>query len=414
MTAQTTPRHRVSAATAAMRAAADAVVDASVWSMDAAETAQTLVELTRLEAQVAEIRGRVAAHADDLHVGQDVGASNAASWLAHTTNTTRPTAAAVVKLGHALEEHPLTRDALAHGEVLLDQARVIIAAVEQLPDEIDRELVTQAEAHLLAEAAHHDAKALNRLGKHLFEVIAPDEADAREAALLEREEAAAWARTYFKGYDDGHGMGRGDFAVPIAYFATLKKILLATMAKKHQAAMKGAGVEPRPTPEALGRALCELIARYPKNKLPKTGGLSATMLVLIDEDSLMGRVEKAGILDTGEKISPGMARRLACEAEIIPVVLGGDSEVLDIGRGRRFHTRPMRLGMIARDKSCRAEGCDRTTGLDAHHKKPWSQGGDTNLKDAVSLCPWHHQRAHDTSYETTYQPNGTVTFYRRQ
>src|SRR6478735_3954625 len=108
MTAQTTPRHRVSAATAEMRSAADAVVDASVWSMDTAETADTLVELAKLKAQISEIEARVAAHADDLHVGQEVGASNAANWLAHTTKTTRPAAHGVMKLGHALEVHPQT------------------------------------------------------------------------------------------------------------------------------------------------------------------------------------------------------------------------------------------------------------------------------------------------------------------
>src|SRR6478735_10115103 len=141
MTAQTTPRHRVSVATAEMRDAAASVADASVWSMDAAETAATLVELTHLAAQVSELTARVAAHADDLHVGQEVGASNAANWLAHTTKTTRPAAHGVMKLGHALEVHPQTRDALAHGEVLLDQARVILHAVDQLPDDVDTELV---------------------------------------------------------------------------------------------------------------------------------------------------------------------------------------------------------------------------------------------------------------------------------
>src|SRR3954451_4689665 len=123
MTAQTTPRHRVSVATAQMRTAAGSVVDASVWSMDAAETAATLVELTRHEAEVAELKARVAAHADDLQVGQEAGAANAANWLAHATRTTRPTAHGVVKLGHDLEAHIPTRDALAHGEIVVDQAR---------------------------------------------------------------------------------------------------------------------------------------------------------------------------------------------------------------------------------------------------------------------------------------------------
>jgi hypothetical protein len=101
-----TPRHRVSAATAQMRAAADAVTDASVWSMGPEETAATLVELTRLEAQVAEVKARVAAHADELHVGQDKGASSAAAWLAHETKTTRAAAHGAVKLGRDLEAHP--------------------------------------------------------------------------------------------------------------------------------------------------------------------------------------------------------------------------------------------------------------------------------------------------------------------
>src|SRR6478736_2745242 len=359
MTAQTTPRHRVSAATAQMRSAAGSVVDTSVWSMDAAETAATLVELTRHEAEVAELKARVAAHADELHVGQEVGASNAASWLAHATRTTRPAAHSTVKLGHALEVHPQTRDALAHGEVLLDQARVIIDAVDQLPDDVDTD---RAEAHLLAEARHHDAKALRVLGKHLFEVIAPDQAAAREAAILEAEERAADRACHLTMYDDGHGKTHGRFTLPTLEGAALRKILLAFTAPKHRATT---GAERLPTPEAMGRAFGELILRIPAEKLPKNGGLPATLLVLIDEDSLMGRIEKAGILDTGEKISPALARRLACQGEMIPVVLGGDSQPLDIGRGRRLHPQYQRYAMIARDRGCRAEGCDRTTGRHA-------------------------------------------------
>ena len=76
MTAMTTPHHQVATATAQMRDVADGVVDAPVWSMNASEAASTLVELTRLEAQVVELRARVARHADELQVGQDVGATS--------------------------------------------------------------------------------------------------------------------------------------------------------------------------------------------------------------------------------------------------------------------------------------------------------------------------------------------------
>ena len=158
------------------------------------------------------------------------------------------------------------------------------------------------------------------------------------------------------------------------------------MAPKHRAATEGAGVERRPTPEALGRAFTELIERYPVDRLPKTGGVNATVVVTIDLDVLLGRLEKAGVLDTGEKISPALARRLACEAGIIPVVLGGESQPLDLGRRRRLYTDHQRVAMFVRDRGCRAEGCDRTTGLHAHHKERWADGGGTDLANGISLC----------------------------
>jgi hypothetical protein len=310
---------------------------------------------------------------------------------------------------------PATRDALAAGDLHTDQARVIVRWVDDLPDSVPADKVTEAEAFLLEQARHHDAKELNRLGKRLFEVIAPDEADAREAALLAKEEEAAAKASWLTMRDDGRGKTHGEFTIPTFHGAALRKILIAMMAAKHQTATKGAGAaaERRPTPEAMGQAFCEFIERYPVDRLPKTGGISATMVVLIDLDVLLGKLEKACVLDTGERISPGMARRLACEAGIIPVVLGGDSQPLDVGRKRRYFTEAQRIAMLVRDRGCRAGGCDRTTGLHAHHKTRWADGGHTNLKDGVLLCHWHHNRAHDPNCTTTYHPNGDVTFHRR-
>ncbi|MDF1605992.1 HNH endonuclease signature motif containing protein [Nocardioides sp. YIM 152315] len=415
MTAIATPRHRVSAAVAHVHAELDAVTDASVWSMDAAETGQTLTALTRARARLAELEARVAAHADDLHVGSEVGASSAANWLAHQTRATRAEAHRAVRFGHDLEQHTLTRDALATGDVLAEQARVILRWVDRLPTDLGADTRGKAEQHLLAQAKDHDAKALNHLGRHLYEVVAPEEADAHEAAQLEAEENAAAKACRFTIYDDGHGQAHGTFAIPTYHAAALKKALSAITAPKHQAATHGAGagVERRPTPEAMGEALCELIERYPTDQLPHTGGVNATVTVLIDLDTLLDRLEKACVLDTGEKISPGLARRLACEAGIIPAVLGGHSIPLDLGRKRRYFTEHQRVAMLLRDHGCTAEGCDHTTGLHAHHRTRWVDGGQTDLDNGVSLCHWHHNRAHDSSYDTTYLPTGKVQFHRR-
>jgi len=414
MTAIATPRHRVSVATAHVHDELDAVSDASVWSMDESETASTLIALSLAKAKLCELEARVAAHADEIHVGSDVATSSAANWLAHRTKQTRAEANRTVRLGHALEEHPATRDALAAGSVCVEQARVIVDAVDRLPDHVDHDLRVKAEAHLLAEAAHHDAKTLRILGKRLFEVIDPDAADAHEARILEREEAAAARDTYLRLWDDGHGTTHGRFEIPTLAGAALKKMLTAVASLKHQRAVNGAGVEPLPAPEAMGQAFCELITRYPAKHLPKLGSLNATLLVLISEDSLMGRLEQAGTLDTGEMISPALARKLACEAGIIPAVLGGDSMPLDVGRKKRLHPEHQRIAILIRDQGCRADGCDRRTGLHAHHQTRWADGGETNVEDGISLCPWHHHRAHDTNYVMTESTSGTVAFHRRQ
>jgi hypothetical protein len=100
----------------------------------------------------------------------------------------------------------------------------------------------------------------------------------------------------------------------------------------------------RPGPERFGRASCELIERYPADELPTTGGVSADLVVTMTLDASEGRLDQAGLLDTGHRIRPSMARRLACEAGILPAVLGGPT---DYEHGRllcprhhaRFHRR---------------------------------------------------------------------------
>ena len=69
---------------------------------------------------------------------------------------------------------------------------------------------------------------------------------------------------------------------------------------------------------------------------------------------------------------PAQARRLACNAHIIPAVLGGDSEVLDLGRAQRLFTAAQRRALLLRDRTCRAEGCDIPgTWAEAHHWVAW-------------------------------------------
>ena len=117
---------------------------------------------------------------------------------------------------------------------------------------------------------------------------------------------------------------------------------------------------------------------------------------------------------TGDTLTAAEARRLACTAQIIPAVLGGNSEILDLGRTRRLFTPAQRKALALRDRHCRAQGCDiPATWCEAHHHQPWSQGGKTNLTDGVLLCSLHHHRTHDPTWHTDRLPNGDLRYTRR-
>ena len=137
-------------------------------------------------------------------------------------------------------------------------------------------------------------------------------------------------------------------------------------------------------------------------------------MVTIGLDSLRNELGTGAIIG-GDPLSATAIRRLACEAAIIPVVLGGKGEILDLGRTRRLFSPAQRKALRLRDQHCRAEGCTIPAAwTEAHHLKPWSKGGNTDLEDGILACNWHHHRLHDPRYETTTLSNGDIRFHRRR
>ena len=134
----------------------------------------------------------------------------------------------------------------------VEQAEVILNALADLPDDLDPDLADQAEAHLLEQAQHFDAKALKVLGRRILDVIDPDAADAHEATLLDKEERDAAAATRLVMYDDGHGKVHGRFTLDTLTGAALSKALHAIAAPKHQASQGPSG-NGDPPPSGSGR-----------------------------------------------------------------------------------------------------------------------------------------------------------------
>jgi hypothetical protein len=122
-------------------------------------------------------------------------------------------------------------------------------------------------------------------------------------------------------------------------------------------------------------------------------GTAVTMLVTVPLEALRSGLGAAEIAGCDAPISAGTARRLAAQADLIPVVLGGGSEPLDLGRSARLFSASQRRALALRDGGCVWWGCTAPPGwCEVAHVEPWALGGATDLDNAILLCPRHHRR----------------------
>ena len=177
--------HPIVACAADIRASLKAVASVNPTFMTCDDKATALTELVRAEGQLAELRLRVLADAGDLAVA--TAARDAAGWLAKETRTRFADARADLVLATALDrEHPVLAAAMRDGDATLAQAQVIRRAIAALPSSVDADVVAQAEAHLVAQAAVFGPKELARLGRRILEVVAPDDRRGGRSAPVGR------------------------------------------------------------------------------------------------------------------------------------------------------------------------------------------------------------------------------------
>ncbi|HEY5783995.1 MAG TPA: DUF222 domain-containing protein [Microlunatus sp.] len=142
-------------------------------------------------------------------------------------------------------------------------------------------------------------------------------------------------------------------------------------------------------------ALSDLIAlAYRSAQLPDHGGDTTQITVTVPYDVLTGELGP-GMLDNGQSLTPETVRRMCCTARILPAVLGGHGQVLDVGRARRLISGGVRQALAVRDGGCAFPGCDRPPAwCEGHHITHWAAGGPTNLDNSVLLCAFHHRTIH--------------------
>lgn len=136
---------------------------------------------------------------------------------------------------------------------------------------------------------------------------------------------------------------------------------------------------------------------------PTHGGDRPRVNVTITLDDLLARLGH-GSTDTGVDLPADEVRRMACDAEVIPVVLNTEGVPLDVGRAHRLVTPTLRAALTVRDKGCAFPGCDRLPReCEAHHIMPWLINGPTALANLVLLCPSHHARCEPATNPHTGQ-----------
>lgn len=405
--------HPIIGCAAEVQAAFKGVASVEPAFMTVGERQAALVALAEARSQLDALTARVLAASDD--VGQQHGLRDAAAWAAMETRATQRDARRDLALGRALEQHPAVATALASGGLRAEQARVIAEAVDALPVRVDSETRGLAETTLLQLATKHDARDLHQIGKRILDVVAPEVGECHEQSVLEAEEARAIAGVELVVSDDGHGRSHGRFIVPSHIGAMLKRHLLALAnpARHTEAELRDESGGLKPLRQRLGEAFIEYVERYPSHATPQTAGVNATIVVTMTLEQLLAEHATA-LLDDGTRMSAGQARRLACEAGVIPAVLGSDSQPLDLGRTARLFTKAQRIALGLRDGGCTAKGCETSaSGCHAHHDKPWSRRGLTDLANGRLLCPRHHRLAHDSRYAMSVHADNKVTFAMR-
>lgn len=392
------------------------------------ELADALVLLAEIESQTQALRMSLMVEADSRRVADSTADTGTDAWLATLTGDRREVLRGGLWIAQRLQEkYDATREAFARGDLRLDQVRVIVQAAEAAPAAATPEQIRYAEEDLVAKATGEaqrsgrplDARRLRQVARRMFDSIDTSLADQQETEMLEREERRAEIETWFMLSDNGDGTHTGRFVIPELHGNILRAALERLTAPRRLSREKSGATVIDPTAQpALGRAehfgigLCELIEHLPTRGHAANG---TEVIVTMPLESLLTRIGAAA-LDTGVRISAGEARRLACEASIIPMVLDGKSVVLDQGRRKRLHTRNQRRALAVRYDTCAIGGCERPFAWCEihHHELPWAKGGRTDLSSALPLCGHHHRRAHDSRWDLRQHPSGDYRFHRRR
>jgi len=375
-----------------------------LWSArPSAELVAGVEELQRLKAKAAAIEAELLAEVDARDVAKtELAWGSTADWFTHLAGTTRRTGRRTVEHARRLVgERTATHAVLAAGAVSPDHATVILDAVEQLP--LAGLVRRRGEQVLLEEAGRLNATDLHRAGRHLAAVVDPDREEREAEKGLDREERAAHLGRHLSISEDGCGgvriKGRGS----VEDGAILRAALLPLT--KPTPNLDPGTCEESPDPRDHGARTWDALVQLAQHSLdtdlpPHSHGVRPRVAVTIEATTLAGEASGVGVTEDGLDLPASAIRRMACDADLIRVLLDAEGSVLDVGRTHRLVTPAIWTALVARDQHCAFAGCTRPPVMcHAHHIRHWIHGGATALDNLVLLCGHHHRAVHHSPWQ---------------
>ncbi|MUN08949.1 DUF222 domain-containing protein [Agromyces luteolus] len=403
--------------------ATDGATQAEIAEMSDAGLVRVTDALARVRRDAEALLARVAAEVSkrsstergEVSLARAHGFHNPVRLIAASTGASRSDAAKLIAVGTATAErqtfggermpsrHPRVAAALESTRIGIDAASAITSMLDRVRWRADPAAADTAEAGLVELATRVPLDLLMRGIRQAEARLDRDGIEPREEQL--RSERSLTMREDAAGMVHLHARLDPETAAPIK---TAVEALVRDALRRREPAASGRGAVPgegpviddqRSIPQIQADALAA-IARHSLGCEQTLAPLAkATVVVRLDHDALIDGLGAAHIDGIEQPISATTARRMSADAELIPMVLGGEGLPLDLGRSARLFSRPQRLALAERDGGCASCG-QNIAYVDAHHIRWWERdAGPTDLANGVMLCSFCHHRIHREGWD---------------
>lgn len=276
--------------------------------------------------------------------------------------------------------------ALRGGEVGAEQVAIVVKTMSRIPTHVPAPVRDQAEATLVGHAREMDPTHLGRVADRLIDALDPD-GDFEPPDPADRAELTVGARYARTGLTCIKG--RLDDQTVAAFVAATDphakpRPEVDGVKDRRSAATRLA--------QALGTVLDGYLAAADG---PVQAGERPHVTMTVSYDALTDRLGRATLDATGAAAGPALTRRLLCDCDVVPAVLGAAGEPLDIGRATRVWPAAIRRAITLRDRGCVFPGCDRPARWsELHHVWFWVDGVPTSVSNGCVVCGYHHTLIH--------------------